>query len=205
MAVYLVSVPRLSAARPKFAVPSVAELVEANKPVEVPVTKPSVIPDAAPAVEDSGAVVCDPPPVAPQTKRRPKKRRRKKAEVDQAPSVETSQDVDAKAIESPTTVGPQEPVVALEELLQLPRTQVATLLSSCNEPTRKVLLALIYRLASVEDELRGVAAKVRTAGTRALQSATFRAPVQPPVASQDKSGLLEQVFQKNMSLRKGAS
>ncbi len=96
---------------------------------------------------------------------------------------------------------PEDLACTVEELLHLPRTQVGALLEACGEPTRKVMLAMIYRLAALEDELRGVSAKVRSSGKRAVQSATFRTP-SPPIADGDKTGLLEQVFQKNVSLRK---
>jgi hypothetical protein len=90
----------------------------------------------------------------------------------------------------------------IEELLHLPRTQVGALLAACNDPTRKVLLALIYRLAAVEDELRDVAGRVRSGGARVLQPATFRPPPAAFDPQDGKSGLLEQVFHKNQSLRK---
>jgi len=104
--------------------------------------------------------------------------------------------------EAPGAVGvPEDLACTVEELLHLPRTQVGALLETCGEPTRKVMLAMIYRLAALEDELRGVSAKVRSSGKRAVQSASFRTP-SPPIADGDKTGLLEQVFQKNVSLRK---
>lgn len=63
------------------------------------------------------------------------------------------------------------------------------------------MLALIYRLATVEDELRSLSAQVRSAGARALQSTTLASPPRADPDS-DNTDLLEQVFQKNVSLRK---
>lgn len=137
--------------------------------------------------------------------------------ADAAPPVTTAAPVETEKAGPPVAVaesdGPQggraraeldaKLSASVEELLHLPREQVSALLADCGETTSKVLLALIYRLSAVEGELNELAARLRgTGGVRALQSALAHSP-RPRAAAGEKSEVLEQLFHKNLKLRKG--
>ncbi len=96
--------------------------------------------------------------------------------------------------ESPGAAGPT------EEWLRLPKSQIEALLSESGELGSKALLALIYRLSSVESQLAELRAQIRDAVAPAPTSERVHSG---PQAMQDasKAELLEQVFRKNVALR----
>ena len=98
---------------------------------------------------------------------------------------------------------PQSPDLpaSVEDLLQLPKSQLEALLSECDEPRSKALLALIYRLAVVEARLADLDARVHTPTAPAPRPGRTDG-VQDWIIDASKSDLLEQVFRKNLLLRR---
>ncbi len=84
-----------------------------------------------------------------------------------------------------------------EELLNLSKSQIETLLSGWDELGRRAFLALIHRLASVESQL----ADLRVRGTPPSRSAPVSPIGKENIHEASQSELLEQVFRKNLSLR----
>ena len=185
MAVYHVSLKRFAGARERLATPTT--LIPAAD-VEPGAGELDASTEQTSAVRSKRAA---------KTKRKPRKQPARSAALSCGENKASCNGASARI------VNPDDPAVsAVESLLSLPRTQVVTLLSSCDETTRKMVLAMIYRMAALEDELKRVSARVRSAGARAVQSAVMKPA--PATAASDKSGLLEQLFQKNVSLRKGS-
>ncbi len=87
-----------------------------------------------------------------------------------------------------------------EELLNLSKSQIETLLSGWDELGRRAFLALIHRLASVELQLADLRARVR--GTPPSPSVPVSPIGKENIHEASQSELLEQVFRKNRSLRK---
>ena len=90
------------------------------------------------------------------------------------------------------------PSSSVEGLLSLPRSELLALLSDYGESGSKVLLALVYKLASLEAQLSDLRARVRK-GPTSKAGPTYQ--VQAEMQS-DLVDVLEQVFRKNLSLRK---
>lgn len=87
-----------------------------------------------------------------------------------------------------------------DQLLSLTSAQLAPLLAEPSESGSRVLLAVIYRLATIEQQLDDLGSYLR--GGSAGRS--FSAPtgvVQPVGGDEGKADVLEQVFRKNVSLR----
>ncbi len=92
------------------------------------------------------------------------------------------------------------PSESVEHLLQLPRGELARLLAEADGSANRVWLALIYRLSALESQVTELAAALRSAAAPAAKM---------PVAATRTGGngdgrpdVLEQVFRKNLSLRK---
>lgn len=184
MAVYHVSLKRLADARPK--------LTPADRPAPAP-REPDAPAHQSPAPPEAGS---------PKTSAKPKRKTGKKAPRTAAKKRGATAPTNENNGGLTPLIADANLVEAVEKLLRLPRDKVDALLESCDEPTQRMMLALIYRLSTLEEELRDLSSRVRTAGARALQPATMRAAEPMPVPD-GKDGLLEQVFQKNVSLRKG--
>lgn len=80
-------------------------------------------------------------------------------------------------------------------------TQLGGLPSECNEPGKKVLLTLLYRLAAIEAQLADLGVQARgisppSPGLSDVHDAHME------VGDAGKSGLLEQVFRNNLLLRR---
>ena len=86
-----------------------------------------------------------------------------------------------------------------EELLNLSKSQIETLLSGWDELGRRAFLALIHRLASVESQLADL--RVRVRGAPPSPSAPVSLIGKENIHEASQSELLEQVFRKNLSLR----
>ena len=103
----------------------------------------------------------------------------------------------AVPVSSPVSVSESESE-SVEHLLHLPRGELARLLAEADGSANKVWLALIYRLSALESQVTELAA--------ALRSAASPAAKMPVAAGRDggdgRSDVLEQVFRKNLSLRK---
>jgi hypothetical protein len=91
---------------------------------------------------------------------------------------------------------------SVEELLSLPRAELESLLAQSGAASSKVLLSLIFRLATLERRLETLGSQARTARVPTIRApATSLAPVSFGPGA--KSDLLEQVFRKNLLLRQG--
>ena len=90
-----------------------------------------------------------------------------------------------------------------DHLLSLSSAQLATLLAEPSESGSRVLLAVIYRLATIEQQLDDLGSYLRGRS----EGRSFPTPadvVQPIVGDTGKAEVLEQVFRKNLSLRETA-
>jgi len=113
--------------------------------------------------------------------------------------------VDASATQgsSPSVRGSGEEVAfaaSADQLMGLSRSQLAALLADPSESGNKVLLAMIYRLATIEQQLDELGSYIRG---RSVQHSypTPASAGQPVVGDTGKAEVLEQVFRKNLSLR----
>lgn len=88
---------------------------------------------------------------------------------------------------------------SVERLLHLPRGELAKLLAEADGSANKVWLALIYRLSALESQVNELAGALRAAASPVMPA--------PAVAAgrgaDGRADVLEQVFRKNLTLRKG--
>lgn len=90
---------------------------------------------------------------------------------------------------------------SIQSLLNLPESKIEASLRECGESGSKLLLALIYRLAAVETQLADLSTCVR-GQTPPPSKPDSTHVIQEHVHDAGKSDLLQQVFRKNLSLRR---
>lgn len=118
-----------------------------------------------------------------------------------APSNAAAIQEDKRASDAPSTRATEpELSTTAEQLLEMSTTQLRALLCQCSEPGNKVMLAMMYRLAVIEQQLaelgrRPTSGVARPAQLMATPEFTGR------FHGTSKSELLEQLFRKNLSLR----
>lgn len=128
--------------------------------------------------------------------------RQPSAEHEGAAEKATENPIDVSAVALPPSPGGSPGLErSLEDLLRLPKSQIKALLSECGESGSRALLALICRLASIESHLADLSAHVR--GMAVLSPPPMGAHTDcEDVPDASKSELLEQVFRKNLLLRR---
>ncbi len=88
-----------------------------------------------------------------------------------------------------------------QRLLELPKPRIEQLLSELGNSEGKALLVLIHRLAAVESQLADLQARMSVTATPAPVAAGGRTVHTEPRAA-GKSELLDQVYRKNLLLRR---
>ncbi len=102
--------------------------------------------------------------------------------------------------ESPSLLGGAEARPSLAELGNLSGRELDAFVAECREPVRRVLLALVYQLGSIETQVARLSAGMSTAGVTVAQAGSSKNSL-AKVVGMSKSKLLDQVFQKNLALR----
>ena len=124
-----------------------------------------------------------------------------------------SAELDAKVAPASTTeeAGPAREVcgeeavltASADHLLSLSPSQLAALLAGPSDSGSKVLLAIIYRLATIEQQLDDLGSCLRGRSV-GRSNPTPANVVQRVVGDAGTAEVLEQVFRKNLSLRETA-
>ncbi len=100
--------------------------------------------------------------------------------------------------QTPSAMGNAEFPSSVAELLSRSGPELDEFLAECGQPVSRVLIALIYRLGAIETQLARLNASRRAPGTTLARPG--RSDNSSPEAS--KNALLDEVFRKNMALRK---
>lgn len=237
MAVYHVSLKRLHAKPSRE--PAAAFEASAPPPlgdVSPPPNSaaPPVAEEVAPSDEKPSSIADKTAVVAAKPRRQGSKSgrstRAEKPDVPPAPKA-----LNGSAATASVKMGPAEDrngSLPVEELLLLPREEAQAILAEVGESTGKVWLALIYRIASLEGQVRELAAELRSRPAKeptSPQRVESERPADSPstmgngpsvvdvgvapltarrhranagIEDDSKTEMLEKVFRKNWSLRK---